>query len=361
MIFLTARRFATVSCALLTLCGVTTSEAAPFPSTSWKDIEVVGIDSVTVGHNVRLLGSLAAIGRKGLMRLSADITQVDGTAPDRNFVAGATLEFGNRTSVQDVYFNKLLHGAGSYYIRGVRQPQGFPLPVATPTLPVEWVDSCVERGPDILVDRNQSRALSPGCFGIVEVRDGGRLELAAGSYKMRTLRLNQETRLTTTGKVNVYIRRAVDLGDDSIVGPQSGLPDDLIFWARTDSNTTSHIGRRTRLIGRIVAPFDGNLLLLRDARIIGSVLGRKVHLKQDIDPGVPALPTPSPLPTSTPKPSVTPGPTSTPGPSVTPGPTSTPVATATPVPSPTGGVGPPSTPRPTPAPTPCVFSPCVGF
>ncbi len=345
--------------ALLVLTLAQGAAAAPFPSTNWKDIEVVGTESVTVGHNTRLFGSIAVLSNKGLLRVSADVVQVDGVAPDRNFVAASILEFGNGASVQDAYFNRIRSGAGDYYVRGTRQPQSFPLPVATPALPAELGDSCVNFGPDILVDRDRSRVLSPGCYGDVTVRDGGRLELNAGGFKMRSLRLNESVRVIGHGDVDLFVRRAVDIGDDSIVGPESNSPDDLVFWARNDRNTTCHIGRRVRLVGRLVAPNDGNMLLLRDSRITGSVYGRKVHLKQDIDPGSPPLPTPSPATTATPRPTTTasPGPTTpTPSATATPGP-----GTPTPVPTPTSGLGPPSTPRATPRPTPCTFSPCRGF
>ncbi len=346
--------------ALLVLSLAQGVAAAPFPSTNWKDIEVIGTDAVTVGHNTRLYGSIAVLAKKGLLRLSADVVQVDGVAPDRNFVAGATIEFGNRANVQDAYFNRIQNGAGDYFVRGTRQPQGFPLPVATPSLPAELGDSCVNFGPDILVDRDQARVLSPGCYGDVTVRDGGRLDLNAGGFKMRSLRLNESVRVVGHGDVDLFVRRAVDIGDDSIVGPETSNPDDLVFWARNDRNTTCHIGRRARLVGRLVAPNDGNMLVLRDARVTGSVYGRKVHLKQDIDPGIPPLPTPSPTTTATPRPTTT----ATPQPTITATPTATltpGLGTPTPAPTATSGVVPPSTPRPTPRATPCTFSPCRGF
>ena len=338
--------------------------AAALPVSDWREVEYVGMEAVTIGPAFNLEGSVAAVSAGGEVSVAADLFQGDGT-PISNFVAGDRVEVGNRASLKNVFYRASLSGGtGFYRIRGTLERTTFPLSLNIPPLPPQTNDSCVDSRPDIVATPGSPRTPAPGCYGDLIVESGGLATLATGAYQFRSVNISRIGTLRATGPVNVYVKRAVDVGDSATDGPNSGNAADLTFWARNAGNSTSQIGESARLTGHLFAPNDGNLMVGQDAVLKGSVLGRIVH-KRGYHGAPPPTPSPTPAPTPSPRPSPTPTPTpsATPTPTPLPSPTPTspfvpPTPSGTPRPTPTSPFVPPT---PSPQPTPCVFSPCIGF
>ncbi len=349
----------------LTLCFAAPAGAA-LPVSDWREVEYVGMEAVTIGPAFNLEGSVAAVSAGGEVSIAADLFQGDG-APVSNFVAGDRIEVGNRASLKNVFYRASISGGtGFYRIRGTLERTTFPLSLNIPPLPAQTNDSCVDNRPDVVAETGSPRTPAPGCYGDLIVESGGLVTLAAGAYQFRSVNISRIGTLRATGPVNVYVKRAVDVGDSATVGPNSGNAADLTFWARNVGNSTSQIGESARFTGHLFAPNDGNLMVGQDVALKGSVLGRIVHKRGHHGPPPPtptrtpsptATPRPSPTPTPTPTPSVTPTPTPLPSPTPT-SPFVPPTPTLTPRPTPTSPFVPPT---PSPRPTPCVFSPCLGF
>ncbi len=140
---------------------------------------------------VNITGNIAVNDPDGFIQFGSHNT-VNGTATAHritfaSFTAVTTCEFDISTGSSA--------GCGS-----IDTPVSQPLPiVAWPPLGLVNVLPCVNTAPDLTVPPGGSASPDPGCYGAVRVRDNGTLNLSAGIYNFKNLRLEQGATLKGAG------------------------------------------------------------------------------------------------------------------------------------------------------------------
>ncbi|MGE5827380.1 MAG: hypothetical protein ACM30G_03335 [Micromonosporaceae bacterium] len=151
---------------------------------------------------VNITGNIAVNNPTGFIRIGAhNVITGSATANEIRFgsfsqVTG-TCEYNSSTGPVDC--GNIINPAGV--------PIVTPWPPPSPLGDVS-VPSCVNTEPDKTVPAGVSLALGPGCYGDVRVRDGATLNLGAGTYNFKTLRLESQS-ITSGGGATVNVQGAV--------------------------------------------------------------------------------------------------------------------------------------------------------
>src|SRR5262249_38867638 len=130
--------------------------------------------------NTTIDGNVGVNDVGGFLRIGAQ-NKITGTATaDKIF-------FGTGSTVGHCEFNT---SAGGHPAASCATPAPAPRPVtAWPPLPVPVVPNCVNAQPDLTVPVNGTASPAPGCFGDVSLKDGATLNLSAGTYNFKSLRM----------------------------------------------------------------------------------------------------------------------------------------------------------------------------
>src|SRR5215831_9081411 len=126
---------------------------------------------------VVLAGQVGVNSPQGLLQIGSHNTLL-GTAIAHTIIRGSFSR--TDTCVFDT-------SIGDGVCENIATPPSLPLVPSWPPLPVPPVDPCVNAEQDVSVPRNAIANLTAGCFG--DVRVGGTLNLGAGTFNFRSLRL----------------------------------------------------------------------------------------------------------------------------------------------------------------------------
>ena len=134
---------------------------------------------------------------------------------------------------------------------------------------------------DLIVQpRTGSDVVAPGAFGAVTVGRGGLLQLAGGSYQVRSIRLARTARLVCLEACRIGVAEGVRLGPAAQLGAAQGLRPSRV---RVDIAGVSgafafRAGPRSIVAATIFAP-GGAIALGRAGDYRGAYVGRSVAVR----------------------------------------------------------------------------------
>lgn len=199
---------------------------------------------------------------------------------DGNRVMGDYVDLGgSKTSLYDLYANRLTNGSSGWKRRhvGPTSYSGGTI-MATSSLPV--VPSFTYGSNNVTVNCNATMTLSPGKYAVVTVRAGGRLNLGAGIYNIKTLRTENNATINTNDSSKVRIATSLTLANDCYVGPSNIA----LFIVRSDGvcGNSVDFGYRTQFHGQVLAPL-GTIDLGRKTDLFGRFWGKIITSDYDVN------------------------------------------------------------------------------
>ena len=125
--------------------------------------------------------------------------------------------------------------------------------------------------------------------GNLEIRSGETLVLDEGDYYFDSIFIKDNSRLETTGPVQIWFRSRLEIGGNAPIVPADNLPANLIFNSTAEANY-AEVKSNASLIGVINAPNIEGLRINSNAEIFGSVTGASLQVQPNaIIHGDPAL------------------------------------------------------------------------
>jgi hypothetical protein len=242
---------------------------------------VLGLEAVRLRRGARVpSGSVGAV--NGSVRLGA-ATRVSGS------VAADLVHVGPEANVGGNLFCRLVTGGrfGSGVVGGP-SVQGGAVPgcltLVTPLVDVTQIAvAAVTPGPDDLVipPRTGSAPIAAGSYGRVSVGAGALLQLAGGTYEVRSIRLARRARLVCVAECRIGVL------EDVVVRPRGQLGASASVRAenvRVDVTTTFDPGFRAGaesvLAATVVVP-GGGIVLGRGGMYRGAFIARSVVVGAD--------------------------------------------------------------------------------
>ncbi len=356
------RRIATWTLGLamiLALIGGATPGHAE-PGAKWTDYTALAGSRLEIGVNIAVVGHFGVVGHGGQLVVDEGATHITATTPpDDALMAADSIQLKNNTSLNHVFARSVKRSPAAD-IRGVIDGTfSFPLNVTLPSLPASATSPCTARQPAVIVLKDTTRTLAPGCYGLLRVAAGATLELSGGEYTFKRIFMASNSGLVITdGVANITVQENLETADSVDIGPTSLKAKHLWLWIAGRNN---QIGKFSALVGNVFAPNDKSFDVLKGTNFAGTIYAEELSIRGCHGC---VVPTPTPTPTATPKPTptATKAPTPTPTRTPTPTPTTTPTPTPTPIPTPTPTVPiviptPTPTAKPTPTKTPFVPTP----
>ena len=375
-------RFGTRPALLLLLaCAGVLAAATARAATLPHDVDsyvLLAKDRLVIGANGVVTGNVGVYDYPGKFARMGDHAQIGG-----GVLASSQAKLEVFSSVDALFANTHEQQAGAQIPGGVQPFGTSDLLILTPLLPF----TSTAGSSSIDVPANTIVNVSPGTYRRIRVRKQGSLILAPGQYETDELQLQDDGSLRAAGPVAIRVRRKIDLGARTFVGPLAGSGissrdivivtgaravkigiDGVVLATIYAPNTSFRTRDLFTLVGQVVAariqfhpgstidpnPDCGNGAVDPDESCDGYADAACPGLCQrDCTCGIVVTPTPIQI-TPTPTPSATPTPSSSPTSSPTPPPTPSPTPTSSPSPTPTAGPTPGVTATPTATATPVV-------
>jgi hypothetical protein len=200
---------------------------------------------------------------RGLLTLGKNVVARDGSV-----LMGDRVRLGIGSDVANVVGNTVQKSRGAK-VRGVeRNTLSVPLVVdATLRAP----ESC--QGPAVEVPTGTASNLAPGLYGVLRIRDGGRVVADAGPYRFCAIHLGKNAQLEFRGDLPsmVYVAGALRVGTGSTLGPQRGTPPPSI-----DVGGRALTLRGKHVVAHLRAP-EALVSMGRSLLFQGSLLARRVR------------------------------------------------------------------------------------
>ena len=241
-------------------------------------------DTVSVGGRVDL-GEAATV--QGEVRAAGDVQLHKEALAGRNVTSGADVTLKQRAGVAgDVTAAGRVKLEAGAVVSGTIT-QGVPVPPIPPVTPVQLALSA--GGPDVTVEKNGTRALPPGSYGKLTIKEGAALTLAAGTYAFE--RVNVEKGATVTaalagGNLLVDVVKDLELKENVRMTVTGGSAGNVLF--RVQGGRVA-LGKAGSYLGTYLAP-DANVELGEEATLQGALYGQKLHIKKSSTiTGEPAL------------------------------------------------------------------------
>jgi hypothetical protein len=142
-------------------------------------------------------GNVGVNDRLGTLKIGQGVT-INGTATAHRIEAGS-----NQQTTKCVF--DILVGAGAAGCLTQESPA--PLPIVDPWPPIAIAPppACVATAANFRVPPGETLFLPPGCYGVVTVGAGGTLTLAAGTYNVRDLAVQQGGEVDGAGKTETVV------------------------------------------------------------------------------------------------------------------------------------------------------------
>lgn len=231
--------------------------------------QTVDNQPVIVGSNSVSLADRAKVPSGAIVSLGNGTTSIGNDAQVGTVLSRGTLEVRDRTRVTGTLLSQGVVRLGSNVTvpPGAVQPNR-PLPVGAfpelniPSFPVGTTQVSLQPG--------QSRALSPGNFGNINVYSRATLTLAPGDYYLTSLTLEPESRLILSGATRIFVRSSLIMRGDIQGNGTLTLNYTGTNQVTLERNFTGHI----RAPMARISLGSGNQLTFR-----GSVMARDVELR----------------------------------------------------------------------------------
>ena len=205
---------------------------------------------------------------QGEVRAAGDVQLHKEALAGRNVTSGADVTLKQRAGVAgDVTAaGKVKLEAGAVVSGTITQ--GVPVPSIPPVTPVQLALNA--GGPDVTVEKNGTRALTPGSYGKLTVKEGAALTLAAGRYAFE--RVNVEKGATVTaalagGNLVVDVVKELELKEKVRMAVTGGSAANVLF--RVQGSRVA-LGKAGSYLGTYLAP-DANVELGEDATLQGAL------------------------------------------------------------------------------------------
>lgn len=273
------------------------------PATLSKNVSVAGIDFALFAYDYLyfkgrsgsdttravIIGNVGVNNGAHYCRPSPVLVLGEGNCGDQNpvFVAdgyrvmGDYIDFaGSKVSVYDLYSNRST-GSSSTAKKRHAGPLDFSTPIIKSTnLPK--VPSFSYGSNNVTVQCNATTTLNPGKYGIITIKDDGKLILKNGIYNIKSIRAGKRVRITTEAGTKVRIGRDLIIGDYGYVGPHNGA----LFIVRSDgicyNYPTVDFGYNTEFHGQVFAP-NGKIDLGRKTNLTGRFWGKTIVSDYDVN------------------------------------------------------------------------------
>jgi len=242
---------------------------------------VLGLQSVRIGPGARV--------QPGAVGVTAGSIRLAGAAAVPGSVVGDTIRVARRTQVGRLFCNVVSGGRfGPGVVGGPVVGGGgdaacrkLTTPVVDPALlaPVTGAPGTQDL---TVAARSVTSPFAAGSFGAVVVRRGGVLQLAGGSYQMRSIRLARAARLVCVDDCRITVTEKVRLARRPQLGAAQGLG---ARRARVDMTSTLADGTpdflaapRAIVAATIFAP-NGDIVLGAHGEYRGAYVGRSVWVR----------------------------------------------------------------------------------
>jgi len=260
-----------------------------------ESVAVFATNSVLLARSTQVQGSVVTndIAVGPTLQSGFELT-VNAQAKVDGAVAAHRLRLDQGSSVSGDASYDLVQGNGA--VAGARHT-----PLALPVfalLPAFQTAAPRAGAPDVIVAAGETRTLSAGDYGLLDVGAHGTLILAGGQYDVRDVQLRDGSgcaspcaSLLFAAPTDLRLVERFDVGAASVVAPQTGSGVDaaaVIVYVGGINGTTgalgatppaAHAGRGAVLGANLLAP-NGSVLIDRDAIVRGSLFGRDVRVDQ---------------------------------------------------------------------------------
>jgi hypothetical protein len=266
---------------ILLVVAVATALAASRPveaqtPPALTEYSVLGIERVALRREARVVsGAVGAVAGTVTLRRSA---RVGGT------VAADTVRLAGETRVGRAFCRLVMGGPFGGGVAGGPVVGGAPLPAClTPPSPI--LDPAL-LGPvavtpgvdDLRVPRRSGTApLPPASWADVVVGRGALLQLAGGSYAVRSIRIGRSGRIVCTAECHIAVAGSVRLRARAQLGARTGLVASAVRIDVAGEGSPPAFGARAGSVvaGTIYAP-SGVVILGAEGRFRGALIGREV-------------------------------------------------------------------------------------
>ena len=144
-------------------------------------------------------------------------------------------------------------------------------------------------GPDVTVEKNGTRALAPGSYGKLTVKEGATLILAAGNYAFERMHFEKGATVTAAlagGNLVVDVVKELELKENVRMAVTGGSAANILFRVQGGRVV---LGKSGSYLGTYLAP-DANVELGENATLQGARYGQKLIIKKSATiTGEPAL------------------------------------------------------------------------
>lgn len=185
---------------------------------------------------------------------------------------------GPKVSLYDLSANRLTGGsAGAVKRHSGPTAATFPI-IARGNLPA--IPSFSYGYNNVTVNCGATVTLNPGKYGVITIRDGGKLNLRAGIYNIKALRAEDNVTINTNDSTKIRIAQSMRFGTDCYVGPSNIA----LFLVRSDGVCGSSVdfGYRTEFHGQVLAPL-GTIDLGKKTDLFGRFWGKYITSDYDVN------------------------------------------------------------------------------
>src|SRR6185369_7939742 len=176
-------------------------------------------------------------------------------------------------NLANLFVNRLT--GGSPPVVRNQGPTAFTAPIIDPAL-LPSVPAFSPGTTPITVESNTTVSLAPGAYGLVWVKDDGRLTLAAGTYQINELSGGKRVHINTADGTVLLVATEFGVNNDAVIGPACGAQ----FWVRSDgvgaNDFSIHFSKHSEVHGQYFAP-NGIISLGDDTDLFGRFIGRDVR------------------------------------------------------------------------------------
>ena len=148
---------------------------------------------------------------------------------------------------------------------------------STPMIPLPTL-SFSAGGADVTVSKNGTRALAPGSYDEVELKEKATLNLRAGDYFFNELSVGKQAKLSINvsgGPVNINVVCDLFIDEKALVNVIGGSTALVTFSSRQDDDLV--IGKGATMRGTIIAP-EADLHFLADSKFRGAATAETIIL-----------------------------------------------------------------------------------
>lgn len=168
------------------------------PSDKWRDYRLIAFAELVLGAQNNLPGNYAVLNPGCTLEVQNNAVQL--SASPAPYVVADSITMGAFSSVVDAYFDTELDLAPSAQVTTQHPGQPFPLVLSDlPATPPQVFDPCTLSEPKTVVPTNGNAAFTPGCYGILEVRQEANVTFAGGVYYFLRWDIRDQVSITFSG------------------------------------------------------------------------------------------------------------------------------------------------------------------